>query len=108
MLVPRLVTVRDENQKVVRTYTEMTNVIPGVTGGLSVISSGMDKTKDKAKEAAKESDNFRLKMEKSPVMNALRISRLTLALMSLIWKRRQNVSRRHLIPSTPRSTAPEI
>lgn len=63
MLVPRLVTVRDENQKVIRTYTEMTNVIPGVTGGLSVLGSGMDKAKDKAKDAAKESDNFRIKME---------------------------------------------
>ena len=62
-LVPKLVAVRDENGKVIRTYTEMTNVIPGVTGGLSVVSSGMDKAKDKAKDAAKESDNFRIKME---------------------------------------------
>ena len=62
-LVPKLVAVRDENGKVIRTYTEMTNVIPGVTGGLSVLGSGMDKTKDKAKDAAKESDNFRIKME---------------------------------------------
>lgn len=63
MLVPRLVVVRDENQKVIRSYTEMTNVIPGVTGGLSILGSSMDKTKDKAKDAAKESDNFRIKME---------------------------------------------
>ena len=62
-LVPKLVTVRDENGKVVRSYTEMTNVIPGVTGGLSILGSSMDKTKDKAKDAAKESDNFRIKME---------------------------------------------
>ena len=62
-LVPKLVTVRDENGAVVRTYTEMTNVIPGVTGTLSVLGSSMDKAKDKAKEAAKESDNFRIKME---------------------------------------------
>ena len=41
----------------------MTNVIPGVTGGLSILGSSMDKTKDKAKDAAKESDNFRIKME---------------------------------------------
>lgn len=62
-LVPKLVTVRDANGKVVQSYTEMTNVIPGVTGTLSILGDGLDKTKDKAKEAAKESDNFRIKME---------------------------------------------
>lgn len=63
ILVPKLVTVRDENGKVIKSYTEMTNVIPGVTGGLSILGSGIDKAKDKTKDAAKESDNFRIKME---------------------------------------------
>ena len=62
-LVPKLVTVRDENGKVIRTYTEMTNVIPGVTGGLSIIGSGMDDAAKKTRDAAKESNNFRIKME---------------------------------------------
>ena len=62
-LVPKLVTVRDENGKVIRTYTEMTNVIPGVTGSLSIIGSGMDDAAKKTRDAAKESNNFRIKME---------------------------------------------
>ena len=63
MLVPHLVNVRDENGNVIKSYTELTNVIPGVTGGLSILGSSMDKAKDKAKDATKESDNFRIKME---------------------------------------------
>ncbi len=63
LLVPRLVNVRDENGKVIRSYTEMTNVIPGTTGTLSYIKTAFSETTDKAKEAAKESDNFRTKME---------------------------------------------
>lgn len=62
-LVPKLVTVRDENGKVIQTYTELTNVVPGVTGTFSVIGNALDSTKEKAKDAAKESDNFRIKME---------------------------------------------
>lgn len=63
MLVPHLVNVRDENKNVIKSYTELTNVIPGVTGGLSILGSSMDKAKDKAKDATKESDKFRIKME---------------------------------------------
>ncbi len=62
-LVPKLVNVRDENGNIVRSYTEMTNVIPGTTGTLSYIKTAFSETTDKAKEAAKESDNFRTKME---------------------------------------------
>lgn len=63
MLVPHLVNVRDENGNVIKSYTELTNVIPGVTGGLSILGSSMDKAKDKAKDATTESDKFRIKME---------------------------------------------
>lgn len=62
-LVPKLVTIRDENGQVIRSYTEMSRVIPGVTGTLSVVSSGFVDAGKKAKEAAKESDSFRTKME---------------------------------------------
>jgi TP901 family phage tail tape measure protein len=61
-LVPRLVTVRDENGKVINSYTEMTNVIPGVTGTLSVLGSGIDKTAQKTDEATKKSETYQLKL----------------------------------------------
>jgi TP901 family phage tail tape measure protein len=62
-LVPKLVTVRDANGKVVQSYTEMVPAVSKAGGTLSIIGSEFDKAGGKAKDAAKESDQFRIKME---------------------------------------------
>ncbi|NJM10471.1 MAG: hypothetical protein HC883_06405 [Bdellovibrionaceae bacterium] len=103
--MPKLVTVRDENGKVIRTYTEMTNVIPGVTGGLSILGSGMDNTAKKAKDAAKESDNFRIKMEEIASNERIKNIEAYVSLNVADWKRKQKELNRRLIRSITQSTA---
>lgn len=105
-LVPKLVTVRDENGKVIRSYTEMTSVIPGVTGGLSILGSNMDKTKDKTKEAAKESDNFRIKMEELASNERIKLidARVTLNVAELEAQTKQIQAAFTSLDSTVQST----
>lgn len=62
-LVPRIVSVRDANGQVIRSYTEMSNVIPGVTGTLSFVSTAYSENAEKAEEAKKKSDEYLIKME---------------------------------------------
>lgn len=106
MLVPHLVVIRDENQKVIKSYTELTNVIPGVTGGLSTLGSNMDKTKDKAKEAAKESDNFRIKMEELASNERIKLieARVTLNVAELEAQTKQIQAAFTSLDSTVQST----
>jgi TP901 family phage tail tape measure protein len=62
-LVPRLVNVRDANGEIINSYTEMTNVIPGVTGTLSFVDTALEKNTKAAEEATKKSDEYLIKME---------------------------------------------
>jgi TP901 family phage tail tape measure protein len=62
-LVPKLVNVRDANGKIIYSYTELTNIIPGVTGTLSFVGTALDKNAKAAEEATKKSDDYLTKME---------------------------------------------
>jgi TP901 family phage tail tape measure protein len=62
-LVPKLITVRDANGEIISSYTEMTNVIPGVTGTLSFVDTALEKNAKAAEEAKKKSDEYLIKME---------------------------------------------
>ena len=62
-LVPKLVNVRDANGEIIYSYTQWTNVIPGVTGTLSFVDTALNKNAKAAEEAAKKSDDYLTKME---------------------------------------------
>jgi len=62
-LVPKLVTVRDANQNVIRTYTEMVPASSLAAGGFSVIGKTSEDSAKKVSEATKKSDEFLVKME---------------------------------------------